>query len=369
MSALRITSIEEVIDPVDRPARAMALYDDACRALAEVVILDVAVEIADRAEALRVYAHRAKNRQLEVDAAAIRIRAERRVGQLIVAQKEAVGLHPGGRPPKTPAAEEEVSAPAPATVRVTLAEAGIDHKLSSRAQRLAALPDERFLAALGEWREAAEREAGRVTVTLVRGTDKRVARAVREEVLGRQQRALPVERFGVIYADPEWRFEPRSRKTGLDRAADNHYPTSPVEEIKARPVADIAADHCALLLWSTVPMLPEGLEVLAAWGFTYRSHVAWRKLRPGAARGTGYWFHNEHELLLLGTRGSPPCPAPGDQWPSIVDAPVGRHSAKPERFLELIEDYWPTLPKIELNRRGPAREGWSAWGNEAEVAP
>lgn len=361
MSALRITSIEEVIDPVDRPARAMALYEDACRALSEVVVLDAAVEIVDRADALRVYAHRAKNRQLEVDAADIRIRAERRVGQLIVAQRESVGLNRGAKGSRVTGSEREPVK----DDRPTLAEAGVDKKLSSRAQRLAALPDERFLAALGEWREAATREAGRVTVTLVRGTDKRVARAVREEVLGRQQRALPEERFGVIYADPEWRFEPRSRKTGLDRAADNHYPTSHVDEIKARPVQAIAADHCALLLWSTVPMLPEGLAVLAAWGFTYRSHVAWRKLRPGASRGTGYWFHNEHELLLLGTRGSPPCPAPGDQWPSVVDAPVGRHSAKPERFLELIEDYWPTLPKIELNRRGPARDGWSAWGNEA----
>jgi N6-adenosine-specific RNA methylase IME4 len=78
----------------------------------------------------------------------------------------------------------------------------------------------------------------------------------------------------------------------------------------------------------------------------------------------GYWFRSNHELLLVGTRGNIPAPAPGMQWRSVIDAPVGAHSAKPEVVLEMIEEYFPTLPKIELNRRGPARPGWDAWGNE-----
>jgi len=112
-----------------------------------------------------------------------------------------------------------------------------------------------------------------------------------------------------------------------------------------------------------VPMLPDALHVMQRWGFAYRSHVGWAKDHTG----TGYWFRNRHELLLVGTRGSPPAPAPGDQCESLIAAPVGKHSEKPTVFLEMIEAYFPTLPKIELNRRGSAREGWDAWGNEVRA--
>jgi N6-adenosine-specific RNA methylase IME4 len=164
----------------------------------------------------------------------------------------------------------------------------------------------------------------------------------------------------VILADPEWQFRPYSEETGMDRAADNHYPTSALEVIKSRPVADIAHEHAALLLWATVPMLPQALEVMAAWGFAYKSHVVWMKDQIG----TGYWFRNQHELLLLGTRGDIPAPAMGDQFRSALAHPVGAHSAKPPFAHELAEAYWPYLPKIELNARS-VRPGWVAWGLEA----
>ena len=108
----------------------------------------------------------------------------------------------------------------------------------------------------------------------------------------------------------------------------------------------------------------QALELMAHRGFKYVSHYIWNKNKPG----TGYWNRNKHELLLIGTRGRIPAPAMGTQWNSVIDAPVGRHSAKPEIFLEMIEGYYPNLPKIELNRRGPARAGWDAWGNEAVEA-
>ena len=172
------------------------------------------------------------------------------------------------------------------------------------------------------------------------------------------------KRYPVIYADPEWRFEPRSRETGMDRAADNHYPTSSVEEIAARPVWEIAASDCALFLWATRPMLPQALKVIEAWGFAYKSLAVWGKRRAGEMRGTGYWFTDECEILILATKGRVPAPAPGAQWPSLFIAPVGRHSAKPERAYELIEAYFPGLPKVELNARA-RRPGWDAWGAEA----
>mgnify|MGYP001243254007 CR=1 FL=1 len=203
---------------------------------------------------------------------------------------------------------------------------------------------------------------------------KKARRTAREIALAGRIEALPGRRYGVIVADPEWRFEPYSRETGMDRAPDNHYPTSPTEEIAARDVASIAAADCVLFLWATAPMLPDALAVMAAWGFDYVTNTAWVKKRPGAARGPGYWFTGEHELLLVGVRGDVPAPAPGTQFPSVLATPVGQHSAKPEEMLGRIEAYFPNLPKIEMNRRGPARPGWDVWGNEAgrfpaEVAP
>jgi N6-adenosine-specific RNA methylase IME4 len=173
--------------------------------------------------------------------------------------------------------------------------------------------------------------------------------------------ALPKRKYGAIVADPEWRFEPWSRETGMDRAADNHYPTSCLEVIKSRDVASIAAKDCVLFLWATIPMLPHALAVMEAWGFDYKTNHVWVKDKMG----TGYWNREQHELLLIGTRGNIPCPAPGEQWSSVFMAPRGKHSEKPEQVLEMIEEYYPNLPKIELNRRGAPRPDWSCWGNEA----
>jgi hypothetical protein len=139
----------------------------------------------------------------------------------------------------------------------------------------------------------------------------RLARGAREEALAERTQAASVaigsQLYAVIYADPPWRLEPWSRETGLNKAADNHYPTMDLAAIKLLSVP--AAKDCVLFLWATVPMLVEALAVMDAWGFRYCSNVAWIKDRAG----TGYWFRNQHELLLVGTKGNVPCPAPGEQ--------------------------------------------------------
>lgn len=197
-----------------------------------------------------------------------------------------------------------------------------------------------------------------------------VGRAKREKRQEKMQAlagrtALAASRIGdrlynVIYADPPWRFEPYSRDTGMDRAADNHYPTMDLEAIKALPVP--AADDCILFLWATNPMLPEALAVMDAWGFSYRTNFAWVKDRLG----TGYWNRNRHELLLLGVRGEIPAPVMGDQYESAIAAKVGEHSVKPFHFREIIEDMFPQLPRTELFAR-EVFAGWFPWGNEVIV--
>lgn len=326
-------------------------YEQARSALAEARSVDEVKDIRDKSEAMRAYARMANDTQLEADATELRLRAERRLGIMLSEQKRTVGLNTGARGIGTSAVPTENRTP-------TLAEVGIDKKLSARSQKIGGIGEQAFEAMIESVRDRIA-DGGRVSLDIA-STDKKERRAERERDLASRQAALPEKRYGVIYADPEWRFEVYSRDTGMDRAADNHYPTSSTEDICNRPVADIAADDCVLFLWATVPMLPDALRVMDAWDFQYKSHCIWAKDRIG----TGYWFRNQHEILLVGTRGNVPAPAMGTQVESLVDAPVGRHSEKPEKFYELIERYFPNLPKIELNARA-ARPGWDAWGYEA----
>lgn len=179
---------------------------------------------------------------------------------------------------------------------------------------------------------------------------------------------IPAGKFGVIVCDDEWDHVVWSRNTGMDRHASNHYETADdahtAAELHERTKArfECAADDCFLGMWATVQHLAIAVDLLRLRGFRYVSHYVWGKDKIGL----GYWNRNKHEILLIGIKGDIPCPAPGTQWESLIMAPRGDHSAKPEIFLELIEAYFPTLPKIELNRRGPARPGWDAWGLEVE---
>jgi N6-adenosine-specific RNA methylase IME4 len=135
------------------------------------------------------------------------------------------------------------------------------------------------------------------------------------------------------------------------------------DEIKGMApfIDNIAADDCALFLWTTPAHAALAHEVIKSWGFTFTIEFVWLKDKLGM----GLWQRNKHETLLLATKGKVPCPVMGEQWPSVIEAPRGRHSEKPEKFYELIEAYFPTLPKIELFAR-KARLGWKRWGNEAD---
>ena len=194
---------------------------------------------------------------------------------------------------------------------------------------------------------------------------KQERRARRESELGTKQQSLPTKQYGVVYADPPWRFEPYSRNTGMERAADNHFPTMTLDAIKALDVASITAPDAVLFLWATTPMLDDARATMAEWGFVYKTALVWAKDRAG----TGYWLRNRCELLLVGTRGDIPAPAPGTQPENLIEAPVAAHSAKPAVFAEMIERLFPTLPRIELFARGKARPGWDVWGFEAEASP
>jgi len=169
-------------------------------------------------------------------------------------------------------------------------------------------------------------------------------------------KALGRKLYGVIYADPAWRYD-NVPMGDVARQNEQHYPSMALEDIKALPIP--AADDCVVFLWATVPLLPEALAVMSAWGFTYKSASTWVKDKAG----TGYWVRGIVEHLLIGRRGDVPAPAPGDQFPGVIEAPRGRHSEKPDIFAEHIARLFPNVPKLEMFAR-EARHGWDVWGNE-----
>jgi N6-adenosine-specific RNA methylase IME4 len=150
-------------------------------------------------------------------------------------------------------------------------------------------------------------------------------------------------------------------ETGMDRSADNHYPTMAIQELMLLPVSSVAAADSVMFLWATAPHLANAIALMAHWGFAYKSRCVWVKDKAG----TGYWFRDLAEELLVGTRGRIPAPAQGDQYGGAIEAPVGRHSVKPVYLHEMIEDLFPNLPKLEMFAR-QQRDGWDCWGNEVD---
>jgi N6-adenosine-specific RNA methylase IME4/ParB-like chromosome segregation protein Spo0J len=176
---------------------------------------------------------------------------------------------------------------------------------------------------------------------------RRAELAAKNNAIATNSSALPTGRLHTVtLADPPW-----------PEGAEGHYPTMTVEQICALPVADLATPDAILYLWVTSPMLERSFEVIKAWGFTYKSSISWDKIEWG--RGTH--VQNQHELLLIATRGEALVPIKCS--PSVIRELKREHSRKPEAAYALIERAHPDLSRIELFARN-ARPGWTSWGNE-----
>ena len=173
------------------------------------------------------------------------------------------------------------------------------------------------------------------------------------------------KKYSVILADPPWHYRVYSKK-GMGRSAESHYPTMDIEDIKALPVADIAEKDCALFLWVTFPCLLEGLEVIKAWGFTYKTvafvWVKQNKKSDGIFMGMGYYTRSNAEYCLLATRGKV-LERQSHSVSSVVLSHIERHSQKPSEVRERIVKLFGDRPRIELFARQYA-DGWDCWGNE-----
>ena len=181
------------------------------------------------------------------------------------------------------------------------------------------------------------------------------------------ERDLPAARFGTVLADPPWRFQNRTGKVAPEHHRLARYVTLPVEDIAALPVGDHMAEPAHCYLWVPNALLPLGLEVLAAWGFQYKTNLIWHKVRKDGGpdgRGAGFYFRNVTEMVLFGVRGnSARTLQPGRSQVNLMASRKREHSRKPDEQYEIIEACsWG--PYLELFGRG-CRDGWTVWGDQA----
>lgn len=173
------------------------------------------------------------------------------------------------------------------------------------------------------------------------------------------------KKYKIIYADPPWQYKTYSAK-GQGRSAEIHYPTLPKKEIQTFPVAHLCEKDCVLFLWVTAPCLTEGIELISAWGFTYKTvGFTWIKKCRRADKiftGLGYYTRSNAEYCLIATKGKG-LKRISRSVSSVIITHLEEHSKKPDETRERIETLYGDVPRIELFARRQA-DGWDCWGNE-----
>jgi N6-adenosine-specific RNA methylase IME4 len=171
--------------------------------------------------------------------------------------------------------------------------------------------------------------------------------------------------YSTILADPPWQFQNRTGKVAPEHRRLLRYPTMELQEIESLPIGTLAAAQAHLYLWVPNALLQEGLCVMRAWGFTYKSNIVWYKIRRDGGpdgRGVGFYFRNVTELVLFGVRGGMRTLDPGRSQVNIVPSQKREHSRKPDEIYDVIESCSPG-PYLEVFARF-RRAGWTQWGNE-----
>ena len=179
-------------------------------------------------------------------------------------------------------------------------------------------------------------------------------------------------KFTTVYADPPWQFSNRTGKIAPEYKKNDRYGTLTVEDIKSLPVQDVLAEEAHLYLWVPNALLMEGLDVMKAWGFTYKSNIIWEKVRKDGqpdGRGVGFYFRNVTEMILFGVKTKKKNSTfrtlqPGRSQVNLLRTMKREHSRKPDEMVSIIEACSPG-PYLELFARG-TRPGWAVWGDQAE---
>ena len=311
----------------------LILWNKMKSAVAECHSVDEVAQLRNQAEAYR-YALRQAKESPEVirKAEEIKLRAERRAGELL---KKIIFI------------SNQYESQSNGTT-TTLKEIGVSKDQSSKWQKIASIPEEKFENFLSVQKELST--AGVLNY---------------KKNLDRQERVDTTEtprlegKYRIIYADPPWKYgSDYQDKFGHARS---HYSTMDQSDLCDLPVKEICMPNCVLFLWVTSPKLPEGLEILQSWGFDYKTSFVWDKVK----HNYGNYNSVRHEFLLIGGKGSS-TPDVKKLYDSVVSIErSNKHSEKPEYFRKLIDELYPTGDRIELFSRKEL-EGWNTWGSELE---
>ena len=317
-------------------------FKKARRELALLTRVDEIKEVRDKAEALRMYAKQAgESLETQNDYAEIKIRAERRAGQLLQESGRKKG-----ETNKSIICHEGIWSP-------TLKELGIEAKQSMRWQTIAGIPETVFEAHIETTRAKA---AELTTADLLRLARRQQRRRQQKKYGSKRYNALPLSslpagHYGTVYADPPWPYD----NQGTRAAASWHYPTMSIGDICRLPVSARVKTRAHLWLWTTNSFLREAFDVIDAWGFGYKSAMVWVKPQLGL----GNYVRVSHELLLIASRGNLVGRATDQR--SWLEHDRMKHSAKPEVFRQVIEEI-SSGPYLELFARAETA-GWDSWGN------
>jgi N6-adenosine-specific RNA methylase IME4 len=341
--------------------------DTAQRALAEARTLPDVKQIRDTAAALQQYAkQQAYSLEIQNQAAEIKLRAERKAGELLRAMEKAKGASKPGTQRGTTRLHDETASP-------TLADLGISKSQSHRWQLEASLPETVFETYVADGKTTGRELSSRAVLDLakqhVRQTEQQTRQAqttplvtadgafyTNLKALVQAVQTGQIPPFRCLYVDPPWLYDNQATRG----STANHYPTMTLSEIVSLPIEKLVAPQCHLHLWTTTAFLPEGLRLLQAWGFAYKGKLTWMK----PEMGLGNYWRNTDETLLLGVRGG--LLAQDHSIPSVHEVPRAGHSVKPEYFRMLVERLSPS-PYLELFGRRLV-EGWMVWGNERDDA-
>lgn len=334
--------------------------EQAERMLAEITTVEDAANLVDFAEAARVYAKQAKLGTGAINSAtAIKLKAERRLA-ITVDEGQANGqIARHGERGKEVRSANVFSLPIDTPVAEppkTLADLGVNARKVNEAR---AIRDEYTDDAIDELVATATAKDQTVARSEVVQSAKRKKKRAERDIRDAELETKPVDmttlaKFPILYVDPPWRYDFSATS---NRDIENQYPTMSHDDLCALTIP--AADDAVLLMWVTNPKLVEGLEVMEAWGFQYKTNMVWVKDKIGM----GYYARSRHELLLIGRKGKGPIPDDDRRPDSVVTAARGQHSAKPTELYDLIDAMYPHLPKVEMFARS-TREGWASWGNQ-----
>jgi N6-adenosine-specific RNA methylase IME4 len=323
------------------------------RMLAEATTIDEVKHIRDTAEAARGYAKKiGLSRDIIVHASTIKVRAERRLGEMLgslpLAKSAPGNQHTG-----------ELDRSQNATGPIRLQDLGITKSDSSRAQQVASLPTATFNRYVKDCVESGQEPTTAGLLRLVKQTkvqDSVATDTTQHDRLVRDLQPLIAagRRFATIYADPPWQYDNQATRA----ATGNHYPTLSLEDIAAHPVAELAAENAHLHLWTTNGFLAAALELIKVWGFEYKSIFVWVKPQLGI----GNYWRCSHEMMLLGVRGHLPFLDHGQR--SWLELDRQGHSVKPPEIRSLIEKTSPPNYIELFAREVPENPAWTVYGNQ-----